>query len=107
MFAYQHKQQERKSTSGSGHTVPELILLLVSVVSSLFHIICWSSFYQKLHTWVLFSIAYYPRKVTYVQSNNNLTFAIRSDSGLFLFLWQQKRYQRHNLLYTGPFRLAL
>lgn len=100
MLSYQHSQLERKPALKSGLTFPGLITLVLSVFSSLFITISWSSFYQKLHTWMLIVIAHYSRKVTYVNSNNYHTFAIRSDSGFFL--WQQERYQNHDTISTLP-----
>ena len=102
MLSYQLSQLERMPALESGLTLPGLITLLLSVFSSLFIAISWSSFWQKLHTWVLIVIAHYPQKVTYVNSNNYHTFAIRSDSGFFL--WQQERYQNHDIISTLPTR---
>jgi hypothetical protein len=100
VLSYQHSQLERKPALESGLTLPGPITLVLSMFSSLFITISWSSFYQKLHTWVLIVIANYPRKVTYVNSNNYHTFAIRSDSGFFL--WQHERYQNHDIISTLP-----
>jgi hypothetical protein len=100
MLTYQHTQLKRKPARESGLTLPGLITLVLSVFPSLFITISWSSFYQKLQTWVLIVIAHYPRKVTYVNSNNYHTFAICSDSGFFL--WQQERYQNHGIISTLP-----
>jgi hypothetical protein len=105
IITYQHMQPDRKPALESGHTLTGLITLLFSAFSSVLITISWSSFCHKLHTWILICIAHYPRKVTYVHSNHYHTFAIRSDSGLFL--WQQKRFQKHNLLHTIPVRIAV
>lgn len=105
LISYQPMRLDRKPALESGHTLTGLITLVFSAFSSLLFTISWSSFYHKLHTWILIFSAHYPRKVTYVHSNNNHTFAIRSDSGFFL--WQQKRYLRHNHLHTIPVRIAV
>jgi hypothetical protein len=105
VFSYQHSQLERKVAFRSALSLTDIISNVLFVFYSIFIKISWSSFYQKLHTWVLLVNAYYPRSLTYVHSNNYHTFAIRSDSGYFL--WQQERYQRYNLLYTMPVRIAV
>jgi hypothetical protein len=79
-------------------SLPGPITLLLSAVSSLFIMISWSSFFQMIHTWVLIAIANYPRQTTIVNSTNNHTFAMRSDSGFIV--WTQKRYQQHSLFST-------
>jgi hypothetical protein len=103
-LSYQHSRQERKVAFRSALSLTDIISYVLLVFSSLFIKISWSNFYQKLHTWVLIVITYSPRRVTYVNSNNYQTFAIRTDSGYFL--WEQERYQRYNLLYTLPVRIA-
>jgi hypothetical protein len=95
-------QLAKKAAPESKNTLPGLVTILLSAFSSLFILISWSSFFQIVHTWVLIAIAKYPRQITYVNSNKYHTFAIRSDSGLLL--WQQKRYQRHNLLPAATLR---
>ncbi len=102
MLSYQHSQLERKPTLESGISLPGLITLVLSAFSSLFIMISWSSFYHKLHTCMLTALALFPQKVAYVSSNSHYTYAIRSDSGFIL--WQQNRYQRHNLVCTAPIR---
>jgi hypothetical protein len=100
VFSYQHSQLERKVALKSRLALPGLFTLVLSVISSFFIKISWSSFYQKLHTRVLLVIAYYPRRVTYVNSNNYHTFAIRSDSGYFL--WKQESFQNDSVISTLP-----
>lgn len=102
VLSTQRSQLAQKAVPESKNSLPGLITLLLSTFSSLFIMISWSGFFQIIHTWVLIAIANFPRQITYVNSNNNHTFAIRSDSGLFL--WQQKRYQRYNLLPAATIR---
>ena len=104
-LSYQHSRQERKVAFRSALSLTDIISYLLLVFYSILIKISWSSFYQKLHTRVLLVIAYSSRRVTCVNSNNYHTFAIRSDSGYFL--WQQERDQRYNLLYTMPVRIAV
>ena len=99
-LSYQHTRQKRKVAFRSALSLTDIISYVLLVFSSLFMKISWSSFYQKLHTWVLIVITYSPRRVTYVNSNNYQKFAIRSDSGYFL--WQQERYQNHSVISTLP-----
>jgi len=101
-FSYPHSRLERKVELKSRLALPGLFTLVLSVFSSFFTKISWSSFYQKLHTRVLLVIAYYPRSVTYVNSNSYHTFALRSDSGYFL--WEQERYQNDGIISTLPMR---
>ena len=105
VFSYQHSRQERKVAFRSALSLTDIISYVLLVFSSLFTKISWSNFYQKLHTWVLIVITSSTQRVTYVNTNNYQTFAIRSDSGYIL--WEQERYQRYNLLYTKPVRIAV
>jgi hypothetical protein len=94
-LSYQHSRQERSALS-----LTDIISYVLFVFYSIFIKISWSSFYQKLHTWVLIVITYSPRRVTYVNSNNYQTLAIRSDSGFFL--WQHESFQNHSVISTLP-----
>jgi len=100
MLSYQHSQLEKKGALKSRLALPGPFTLVLSVFSSFFITVSWSSFYQKIHTWMLIVFANYPRRITYVNSNNFHTFAIRSGSGYFL--WQQERYQNNHLISTLP-----
>ncbi len=102
VFSLQLPRQESKAIPKLELSVQNLITLLWSAFSSLFMKISWSQLYQKLHTWVLIAPAHFPQKVYYVQSNSHYSYAIRSDSGFIL--WQQKRYNGHNLVSTAPIR---
>ena len=102
VFSYQPSQQERKVAFRSALSLTDIISYVLFVFYSIFIKISWSSFYQKLHTWVLIALAHFPRQVAYVSSNSHYSYAIRFDSGFIL--WQQKRYNGHNLISTAPIR---
>ena len=99
-FSYQHPRLERTVELKSRLALPALFTLVLSVFSSFFIKISWSSFYQTLHTRLLLVIAYNPRSVTYVNANSFHTFALQSDSGYFL--WEQERYQNDGIISTLP-----
>jgi hypothetical protein len=102
VFSLQLPRLESKAVPKLEPSLQNLITLLLSAFSSLFMKISWSQLYQKLHTWVLIALAHFPRQIAYVSSNSHYSYAIRSDSGFIL--WQQKRYNGHNLVSTVPIR---
>jgi hypothetical protein len=102
VLSSQRSQLAKKVAPESRISLPGLITLVLSVFSSLFIMISWSSFFQIVHTWVLTALAHFPQKVAYVSSNKHYMYAIRSGSGFIL--WQQKRSQQHNLVCTSPIR---
>ncbi len=104
VFSYQHSQLERKVVFRSALSLPDIISFVLSLFSSLFITISWSSFYQKLHTWFFTTPSLFSHKIAYVSANSHYTYARRSDSGFIL--WQQKRYQKHNLGLSVPIRLS-
>jgi len=62
----------------------------------------WSRVYQNLQTWILIALTRFPGKIMYVHTSSHFSYAVRSDSGYFL--WQQKRYTRHELVSSLPIR---
>jgi hypothetical protein len=104
VLSYQLAQLERETAPNPEFSLQSLISLVLSAFSSLMITICWSRFYQKLHTWVLIALALFPQKIAYVSSGSRHTYAIRADNGFTL--WQQERYQKHGLVSTVPVRLS-
>jgi hypothetical protein len=104
VFSYQHSRLERIGVFRSALSLPDIISFVVSVFSSLFITISWSSFYQKLHSWFVTTSSFLSHKIAYVSASSHYTYAMRSDSGFIL--WQQKRYQKHNLGLSVPIRLG-
>jgi hypothetical protein len=104
VFSYQHSRLERIGVFRSALSLPDIISFVVSVFSSLFITISWSSFYQKLHSWFVTTPSLLSHKIAYVSASSHYTYAMRSDSGFIL--WQQKRYQKHNLGLSVPIRLG-
>lgn len=102
VLSSQHTQQVKKAVPESKFSLPGLSTHVLSTFSSLFFMISWSRLFQTLHTWMLTAFAHFPRNIAYASSNKHYTYAIRSGSGFIL--WQQKRYQRHNLLPSTTIR---
>lgn len=84
-------------------SLPGIISFLSSMFSSLFINIRSSNCYIKFHNWFSATPSFFS-KITYVKANSRYLFAMRSESGFIL--WEQKGYQRHNLLYTVPVRMS-
>ena len=97
-------QVARKTRPRSEFFLPDIISFLSSMFTSLFISISLSNIYLKLHCWLLAIPSLFSHKIAYVHSNSHYMYAMRSDSGFIL--WQQKRYQRHNQLYTVPVRMC-
>jgi hypothetical protein len=104
VLSYHLPQLDRKVISRSALSLPDIISFIVSVFSSLFITISLSNIYQKLHAWFVTTLPHFSHKIAYVSANSHYTYAIRSDSGFIL--WQQKRYQKHNLGLSVPVRLS-
>ncbi len=104
LLSQQHSQIESKTIPGSEIYLPNIISFLSSIFASLFLSISLSYIYLKLHSWFSAIPSYFSHKITYVHSNSHHLYAVRSESGFIL--WQQKRYQRHNLLNTVPVRMS-
>ena len=92
-----------KPRSRSNFFLLEIVSYLSTMLASLFMHIRLSNIYQKIHYWLLIIPSLCSHKIAYVTSSSYHLYAIRSESGYML--WQQKRYQRHNLLYTVPVRM--
>lgn len=92
----QRLQLAKKAVPETNYSLPGLYTLVLSTFSSLFLLISWSSFFQRIHTWALTALAHFPRNIAYLSSNKHYTYAIRPGSGFML--WSHKRYQQHNLI---------
>jgi hypothetical protein len=104
VFSYQHSRLERNGVFRSALSLSDIISFVVSVFSSLFITTNMSNIYQILRTWFVTTSSFLSHKIAYVSSNSHYTYAMRSDSGFIL--WQQKRYQKHNLGLSVPVRLG-
>jgi hypothetical protein len=104
VFSYQLSRLERNGVFRSALSLSDIISFVVSVFTSLFITISMSNIYQILRTWFVTTSSFLSHKIAYVSSNNHYTYAMRSDSGFIL--WQQKRYQKHNLGLSVPVRLG-
>jgi hypothetical protein len=104
VFSYQHSRLERNGVFRSELSLPDMISLAFSVISSLFITSSLSNIYQKLHTWFVTTSSFLSHQIAYVSSNSHYTYAMRSDSGFIL--WQQKRFQKRNLGLSVPVRLS-
>jgi hypothetical protein len=96
--SFRQSQFAKKESLKSRISLPDPITLILSVFSSLFLMISWSSVFQMVYTMVLTVLAHFPQKIAYFSSNSCYTYAIRSDSGFIV--WQQKRYRQHSLCST-------
>jgi len=81
----------------------DILSFLFSMFTSFFIGISLTSIYLKLHYWFSIIPSLFSHKIDYVKSSSHNLYAIRSDSGFIL--WEQMRYQKHNLLYIVPVRM--
>lgn len=96
-LSYQPPQPARKvAAAKAGPALQLLVMTGLATLYSLFSRMSWSRFYQELQTWILIALTRFPRKIMYVNAGSQYLYAMRSDSGYFL--WQQKRYTRHELV---------
>jgi hypothetical protein len=103
VFSYQHSQLKRNG-GRSELSLPGIISFVFSVFSSLFITISLLTIYQNLYNWFVTTASLFSHQIAYVSSNSYYTYARRSDSGFIL--WQQKRFQKHNLGLSMPMRLS-
>jgi hypothetical protein len=80
------------SISTTAPSLHFLCLMILATLSSLYMSISWSRLFQNVHTWILVVSASVPRRIRYVSSDSHFLYAMRSDSGYFL--WKQKRFRR-------------
>jgi hypothetical protein len=92
-----------KTRQRSDLFLPDILSFLSTMFASFFMHVRLSDIYLKLHYWLLIIPSLCSHKIAYVTSSSHYLYAIRSESGFIL--WEQKRYQRHNLLYTVPVRM--
>jgi hypothetical protein len=104
LLAQPGSQQASKSIPESDFFGLNIISFLSSMFTSLFISISMSNVYLKLHYWFLATHALFSHKIAYMHSNCHYLYAVRSESGFIL--WEQKSYQRHNLLYIVPVRMS-
>ena len=98
-----YPQLVSKTRQRSEFFLPDILSLLSTKFASFFMRIRMSKMYLNLQYWLLIIPSLCSHKVAYLTSSSHYLYAIRSESGFIL--WQQKRYQRHNLLYTVPVRM--
>jgi hypothetical protein len=92
-----------KKRPGTDFFLLDILSFLATMFASFFMHIRLSHIYLKLHYWLLIIPSLCSHKIAYVTSNSHYLFAIRSESGFIL--WQQKSYQKHNLLYPVSLRM--
>jgi hypothetical protein len=96
ILSYQPPQPVRKAVVAKvGLPLQLLVTMGLATLCSLFSRISWSRFFQKLQTWILIALTRFPRKIIYVNTSSHYSYAVRSDSGFFL--WRQKRFMRDEL----------
>ncbi len=96
ILSYQPSQPVRKAVVAKvGLPLQLLVTMGLAPLCSLFSRISWSRFFQKLQTWILIALTRFPRKIIYVNTSSHYSYAVRSDSGFFL--WRQKRFMRDEL----------
>jgi len=96
ILSYQPPQPVRKAVVAKvGLPLRLLVTMGLATLCSLFSRISWSRFFQKLQTWILIALTHFPRKIMYVNTDSHYSYAVRSDSGFFL--WRQKRFMRDEL----------
>jgi hypothetical protein len=96
ILSYQPPQPVRKAVVAKvGLPLQLLVTMGLAALCSLFSRISWSRFFQKLQTWILIALTRFPRKIMYVNTDSHYLYAMRSDSGFFL--WRQKRFMRDEL----------
>ncbi len=101
-LSYQLPQPTRKvAAPKAGPALQFLVTVGLATLCSLCRI-SWSRFYHELQTWILIALTRFPRKIMYVNTGSHYSYAVRSDSGYFL--WQQKRYTRQELVSSLPIR---
>src|SRR5215467_58707 len=83
--------------------LPDLPSLFLSMFASRFVSICLSKLHLQLHYWLLLIPSLFSHKIAYVLSSSHNLYAIRPESGFIV--WKQKRYEKHNPLYTVPARM--
>lgn len=102
-FSYEPFQSLRKpSANAATLSLQNLLLLLLTTLSSFYVKISWSPLFHTLHTWMLLTISRIPRRVAYASSDNRFLYAMRTDSGYFL--WKHKRFRRSELVSNSPIR---
>ena len=102
-LSLQRPQMASNVNPGTDFLLPDILLFLSSMFSSIFISISLSNIYLKLNYWLTLIPSLFTHKIGYVKSSSDNLYAIRSDSGFML--WHQKSYHRHNLLYTVPVRI--
>jgi hypothetical protein len=102
-LSYQLSQPMRKvAARKAGPSLRLLVTMGLATLCALFSRISWSKFYQNLQTWILIALTRFPRKIMYVSTDSHYLYAMRSDSGYFL--WRQKRFMRYELVSSLPIR---
>ena len=102
---FQPPQPVRKvAAPKAGPSLQLLVATGLAMLCSLFSRISWSGFYQNLQTWILIALTRFPRKIMYISTDSHYLYAMRSDSGYFL--WRQKRFMRYELVSSPPIRCS-
>ena len=104
-FSYSSIQSKRKIPEFAPVlSLQSLFLMMLATLSSFYLSISRTSMYQKVHTWKLIALTSFPRRIVYVNSGNRFVYAMRTDSGYFM--WRQKRYQKHELISNSSIRCS-
>lgn len=102
-FSYSSPQSKRNLPEFSPVLSLQLLFLMILAPLLSFYLsIGRTRVYHNVHTWVLIALARFPRRIAYVNSNNRFVYAIRTDSGYFL--WRQKEYKKNELISNSPIR---
>lgn len=102
-LSFQLPQPVRKvAAAKAGPSLQLLVTMGWAMLCSLFSRISWSGFYQNLQTWILIALTRFPRKIMYISTDSHYLYAMRSDSGFFL--WRQERFTRYEMLSSLPIR---
>lgn len=104
-FSYEPFQPLSKpSAQTSTLSLQTLLLLFLKTLSSFYVKISWSPLFQMIHAWILLALSKIPRRVAYASSDNRFLYAMRTDSGYFL--WKHKRFRRSELFSNSPIRCS-
>ena len=102
-FSFELRQTKQKPSQDQPVQPLQSLFGAVRGALSALHLrVGWSPLYQKIHTSMLFALTSFPRRIAYVHTGNRFLYAIRTDSGYFL--WRLKRYRRGELLSSLPMR---
>ncbi len=104
-FSYSSIQSKHKTPEFAPVlSLQSLFLMILATLSSFYSSISRTPVYQHVHTWMLITLASFPRRIVYVNSGNRFVYAMRTDSGYLL--WRQKRYKKHELISNSSIRCS-